>query len=148
MIGYAEQGHIAVEWKDTLNSASTFSETPWTPDAELRLCRVGATVAVYRRHVGDTSWGAPYFQTSRPDLPQTLQVGLNMYASQTVPDLDASFDRITFAPASSLADCASDTAAGAPVPALTWGGSVTATLALAALGMAAARVSSKRKHII
>jgi len=149
VLGLAEQGRIASEWKDTLNSTSTFDESPWTPDSDLRICRIGSTVAVYRRHVGDPSWGAPFFQTARPDLPQTLQVGLNMYANQNVPDLDASFDRITFAPANTLGDCASDGAAVAPVPALSRAGAVVAALALAALAsITLARVSFKRKYIV
>jgi hypothetical protein len=149
VIGFGEQGHVAVEWKDTLNSTSNFAETPFTPDAELRICRVGSQVAVYRRPIGGTSWGAPYFQNTRADLPQTLQVGLNMYANQTTPDLDASFDRITFAPASSMADCAADTAAAPPVPALSPGGGAAAALALAALGaLVVARASSRRKRAV
>jgi hypothetical protein len=130
VVGFGEQGQIVAEHKDTIDSASTFSESPWTPDAELRLCRVGSTFAVYRRHIGDASWGAPDFQTTRADLPPTLQVGPNMYAAQTAPDLDVSFDRISFAPVASFNDCAGDTPAAA-VPALSPAGLLATALALA-----------------
>jgi hypothetical protein len=145
VIGFGEQGHIAVEHKDTVNSSSQFSEVPWTPDAELRLCRFGATVRVYRRHVGDSGWGAPDLETTRPDLPETLQVGLNMYAAETAPDLDVSFDRISFAPVGSLNDCASESSA-TPVPALVPGARVAVALALAALGALAVRALSNQKQ--
>jgi hypothetical protein len=42
-VGFAEQGHLAVETKTTVNSASVFGEVAWpSGDAELRLCRMGS----------------------------------------------------------------------------------------------------------
>jgi hypothetical protein len=116
--GFGEQGHIAVEHKNTVASASVFAESPFTPDAELRLCRVGANISLYKRPVGSRSWGAPDLQVTRTDFGPTLQVGPNMYASETTPDLDAFFDRVTFAAVASVADCTTDTAPAPNVPAV------------------------------
>jgi hypothetical protein len=95
VIGFGEQGHLAVEHKSTTNSVSVFDEVPWPADAELRLCRTGSTFTMYRRTVGTTTWTQDS-QTARADLPATLQVGPNTYALQSAPDLVVYFDRFTF----------------------------------------------------
>jgi hypothetical protein len=142
VVGFAEQGHLAVEHKDTVNSISTFNESPFPADADLRLCRQGTTVALYKRQVGTSSWGTPDYQSTRADLPQTLQVGPNMYAYETAPDLDVSFDRITFAPVSSLADCVTDTPV-AGVPAVPPAALAAAAVILVAAGACARRARAR-----
>ena len=97
VIGYGEQNGLAVEHKSTTNSASTFAEIPFGPDAELRLCRKGAVFTLYRRTPGAATWTQDY-QVTRTDLPAALQVGPNAYDMQATPDVTMSFDQFTFAP--------------------------------------------------
>jgi hypothetical protein len=97
VIGFAEMGHLAVENKTTTNGSSQFGETPWTADAELRLCRVGASITLLYRTPGTTTWTTD-LQLTRSDLPATLQIGPNLYAHSTSSDLIASFDRFAIDP--------------------------------------------------
>jgi hypothetical protein len=97
VIGFAEMGHIAVEHKETTNNVSVFGETPWPVDAELRICRVGSAFTLLRRTVGTTTWTVDY-QTTRTDLPATLQVGPNLYDHHPASDLLGAFDRFAFEP--------------------------------------------------
>lgn len=98
VVGFGEQGHTAVEHKTTANNASTFAEVPFAADAELRLCRVGTTITLYRRAVGALTWTQD-FSIDRPDLPATLQVGPNAYDGDAAPDVAVSFDDFVFASA-------------------------------------------------
>jgi hypothetical protein len=98
VVGFAEMGHLAIEHKDTTNSNSVFAESPWTADAELRLCRTGSTFAVFKRNPGDASWGSADYQATRTDLPATMQVGAVAYDNDAAPDLNVTFDELTFAP--------------------------------------------------
>ncbi len=102
---------VAVETKSTVNSNSMYQGPVWpNGDAELRLCRVGATFLLYKRAIGATTWQSAMTFT-RPDLPQTLAVGPNAYAyDQNVsgggtPDLIVSFDRFVFANVAGMTDC-------------------------------------------
>ncbi len=74
---------LGYETKNTTNNVSPFE--PIADDAsdhELRICREGSTFRLYQRGVGADTWNlaATY---NRPDLPPTLQVGLNIYTAQT-----------------------------------------------------------------
>jgi len=101
--GY-DENDLSVETKSTVNSVSTYVGPSWpSGDAELRLCRVGSTLRMYKRAISGGAFTLA--QTyERPDLPATLQVGANVY-SLNAPDLVASFDEIVFAKAASQADC-------------------------------------------
>jgi hypothetical protein len=97
---------FSVETKTTVDGKSTYQGPTWAArDAELRICRVGADLRLLKRPPGSGPWmiAASY---RRPDLPASLQVGPNVYAPSNSPDLDVSFDEVTFAPAGSLDDCA------------------------------------------
>jgi hypothetical protein len=96
-VGFGEQGHLAIEHKSTIENVSVFDESPFGADAELRLCRVGASFTLWYRAVGATTW-VQDDQIARADLAATLQVGAATYADEPAPDLVASFDRLTFAP--------------------------------------------------
>ncbi len=76
-----------VETKSTVNSRSTWEGPDWTgSDAELRLCRLGTTFRLYKRPAdSDAAW-ALAAEIDRPDLPEELQVGANIYSDQQ-PDL-------------------------------------------------------------
>ncbi|MDC0676127.1 hypothetical protein [Sorangium atrum] len=98
VVGYAEMNQLAVEHKSTTNSRSTYGETAFTADAELRLCRTGATFTIYYRHPGDTGWPTSVAPITRADLPATLQVGMIAYTGVPSPDYVSMFDHITFEP--------------------------------------------------
>ncbi len=103
VIGASPNG-LGVETKTTLNNDTKYDAPTWdSGDAQLRLCRVGNTFSLYKRHIDDPVW---VLATSynRPDLPQTLQVGANIYSFQG-PDLQVSFDNLTIEPLSGQAGC-------------------------------------------
>jgi hypothetical protein len=101
---------LATETKNTTSSSSQYTFVPWaTGDAQLRVCRVDGAFQMLERTVGAASWTLTT-TFMRPDLPATLQAGLNIYTSSSAatPDLQVSFDEATFAPVSSAADCSTD----------------------------------------
>jgi len=59
------------------------------------------------RHIGaNEAWQlAAAFE--RPDLPDSLQVGVNIY-TDSEPDLQIRYEHLTIQPISSAADCESD----------------------------------------
>lgn len=96
---------VSVETKSTLNGVSTFNGPSWpSGDADLRVCRIGATFRMFAREIGGGAW-TESATFDRPDLPATLQVGALIYANTPSPDLAVTFDEITFAAASAPADC-------------------------------------------
>jgi hypothetical protein len=117
MVGSNEFAEPGVEIKSTTNGASQWSEPTWSNPlaAELRLCRLGASFHAYKRAPGSGGWILADHQgqamaISRPDLPETLQVGLALNFSGPNNDLDVSFDDITLAATAPVtaADCTSD----------------------------------------
>lgn len=99
---------LSVETKNTLNSESTYEGPSWSAvEAELRLCRVGQTFNLYKRHIGANEPWQLAAAFERPDLPETLQVGVNIYTDNE-PDLQIRYENLTIQPISSAADCESD----------------------------------------
>jgi hypothetical protein len=107
--------HQGVEVKTTTNGASVYDEPDWSSnDADLRICRLQSDFYLYKRVPGTTAWvlsnetrqAAP---VSRPDLPDTLQVGMALNFSSG-SDLDVAFDAITLAPdaPATVDDCTRD----------------------------------------
>jgi len=83
---------VSVETKSTTNDQSKFEGPAWPePAADLKLCRQGSTFTLQKRgYSTDDDWQtAATFK--RPDLPETLQVGANIY-SDSAPDIVARFD--------------------------------------------------------
>jgi len=79
VVGNTPRG-IGVETKTTVDGATSYEAVPGeSGDAELRICRVGSSFRLSWRAPGSSTWvlAATY---ERPDLPQTLQVGANIYA--------------------------------------------------------------------
>jgi hypothetical protein len=98
---------LAVETKTTQDSVSQWDGPGWgSGRAELRLCRVGEGFFLYKRHAdaGEAWTLADSFQ--RPDLPETLQVGANIY-SDGVPDLRVRYANLRIESVSDEAGCAS-----------------------------------------
>jgi hypothetical protein len=101
----------SVEVKTTAQGLTTDFHFPdWaTPDAQVRMCRIGSNFYLYAR---DTATASPWMLMmtyARPDLPATLQVGpsVNFNADN---DLDVAYDDITLSPTvpASVADCTAD----------------------------------------
>lgn len=98
-------GRVGSETKTTVNSSSTLFLDPGSNMGELILCRVGDNFHSFRFLSGDTGWTATD-TFSRPDLPNTLQVGLVVNAFSAPADLRAEFDFIRLRPTpSSVNDC-------------------------------------------
>lgn len=99
---------LSVETKNTINDFSEYNGPPWNAaSASLRLCRSGQTFQLYKRHTGsDEPWiRAASFE--RPDLPESLQVGINIYTNST-PDLQIRYENINISSLPSLDACETD----------------------------------------
>jgi len=96
---------LSIETKNTLESFSKYSGPAWdSPEAGLRLCRIGATFNLYKRHVGTNEAWTLAATFERTDLPHGLQVGLNIY-TDSAPDLQIRYDHITIDPVADASDC-------------------------------------------
>jgi hypothetical protein len=99
---------LSVETKNTVDGASEYDGPSWgSAEAELRLCRSGQIFKLYKRHIGA---GEPWLLTKtfeRSDLPDTLQVGVNIYTDNT-PDLRVRFEQLRIEPISAETDCEQD----------------------------------------
>lgn len=87
---------IGVEHKSTLNGVSDFDSTnDGTADFELRMVRAGNDFNLFKKAPGTSDW-VEVFAYNRPDLPTTLQVGLNIYtaASGDLADLSMIFENV------------------------------------------------------
>ncbi|MEK7441897.1 MAG: hypothetical protein AABZ78_13940, partial [Chloroflexota bacterium] len=92
VVGNAEN-RLAIEAKNTTNNVSQYDTLSWTSgSAELRLCRVGSDINLYRRAVNATTWLLATTYT-RADFPASLQVGASIY-SATAPDLRLTFENL------------------------------------------------------
>ena len=102
-----DENDLSVETKITEGSMSTYVGPPWpSGDAELRICRVGATFNLYKRPVGAAVWEeAASFDTN---LPDELEVGPNIYSATAAPDLQVGFSEVVFAAVTTEADCTQD----------------------------------------
>jgi hypothetical protein len=102
-----DENDLSVETKTTDDGNSTYDGPTWpSGDAELRMCRIGGTFELMKREIGEEIWvEAAHFE--RYDLPDPLDVGINVYAAGT-PDLLVLVDAIEFAPVESPNDCTVD----------------------------------------
>jgi hypothetical protein len=84
-----------LETKTTQSSHSIYIQRglPTGGDAELRLCRIGSTFLLWWRHVDSSEDWTHMSTLDRQDLPQTLQVGANIY-TDGVPDITARFEHL------------------------------------------------------
>ena len=91
--------NASIELKSTTNNSSTiraYTDNMTGTAAEVRMVREGALFSLYSRPIGGDNW---IFRDSfsRPDLPETLQVGLIAYVFEAYPgNLQAQFDYIRF----------------------------------------------------
>jgi hypothetical protein len=108
VVGNGPAGVLAVEHKTTTNGNSVYDAPEWpSPDAQLRICRVGSTFNLYKRPIGSRTWeqAASY---DRPDLPAELQVGADIYSPNTPPDLRVRWDEVRYQPVADVGDCEAD----------------------------------------
>ncbi|HZM21152.1 MAG TPA: hypothetical protein VFC02_05380 [Anaerolineales bacterium] len=99
---------LSIETKNTVDSFSNYAGPSWdASEAELRLCRFGSAFKLYKRHLGANEAWIPADSFDRPDLPDTLQVGANIYTDNT-PDLSVRFDHLRIESITSEADCEQD----------------------------------------
>lgn len=107
VVGYRGD-YLSAETKNTVNDLSMVDGPAWeSGDAEIRICRVGASFRLFIRPVGGDTW-QPAIAYDRPDLPDRLQAGAIAYTYTQDVDLEASFEEIVFAPVASAADCTAD----------------------------------------
>lgn len=85
---------LGVEHKSTTNGTSIFNtEQDGISDHELKIQRDGNNFLMSYRNIGTSDW--VLIQTyNRPDLPETLQVGLNIYTAEmgATADLKISYE--------------------------------------------------------
>ncbi len=99
---------LSVETKNTTQGLSKFDGPYWgSGEAELRLCRIGQAFNLYKRHINANEPWTLATSYDRPDVPETLQVGLNIYTDSS-PDLQIHFENIKIESISSKADCETD----------------------------------------
>lgn len=117
MAGSSEFSTPTVEIKSTDDGVSTFAEPDWPNPAaaQLRMCRIGDAFYLYKRVPQQGQWqlsdanNAPA-PVMRPDLPETLQLGIALNFSGPQNDLAVAFTDLSLAddaPASE-ADCTVD----------------------------------------
>ena len=101
----ADADGLSVETKSTHDNASRFEGPAWpAPSADLRLCREGSTFTLLKRPAGSSDPWAVAATIDRPDLPDQLQVGPNLY-SDSQPDVTARFANVLLEPLASGAAC-------------------------------------------
>lgn len=94
--GGTAQVPVAVEDKTTVDSSSTLRLTPLqAARAELRAVRRGTLIEFYFRESSTAAWQL-LRSFPRPDLAQTLQVGLNVFSWTSPNAVQASFDEFRF----------------------------------------------------
>lgn len=96
---------LSIETKNTVESFSKYSGPDWdAAEAELRLCRFGASFNLYKRHIGSNEAWTSAATFERTDLPETVQVGLTIYTDST-PDLQIRYDHLQIDSIAQAADC-------------------------------------------
>jgi hypothetical protein len=95
---------LSVETKSTTNSESQFAGPAWGDnEGDLRICRVGGNVSLYKRLTSDDPW-ATATSYARADLPETLEAGIDVYTND-VPDITVTVFDFAIEPVTSAADC-------------------------------------------
>ncbi len=93
--GFTPEG-LGYETKSTTDNVSTFEAyEDGQSQHDLRITRSGSTFTLYKKGAGEADWVlvATY---QRTDLPNTLQVGLNIYTAQSgaVADLSVIYEGV------------------------------------------------------
>jgi hypothetical protein len=94
----------SIETKTTTNSMSVWAGPAWpTTDADLRICRIGPRLGLYKRLTGGAHWtqAASYL---REDFPASVQVGVDLYTNDE-PDITIVVEGFTVEPVISQTAC-------------------------------------------
>ena len=87
------ENRVAIEAKNTTNNVSQYDTLSWTSgSAELRLCRVGSDINLYRRAVNATTWLLATTSTHGL-ISGFTSVGSSIH-SATAPDLRLTFENL------------------------------------------------------
>jgi hypothetical protein len=99
-------GSTGLETKTTESSRSIYIQRglPTGGDAELQLCRIGTTFYLWWRPVDSHDDWTHMSTLDRRDMPETLQVGVNIY-TDGVPDIVARFEDLKIDALSPGAEC-------------------------------------------
>jgi hypothetical protein len=88
-----------------VDSFSKYDGPAWdSASAELRICRFGSTFNLYKRSVATNEAWMLAGSFDRPDLPDTLQVGVNIY-TDSAPDVQARVENLRIEPISLQEAC-------------------------------------------
>ena len=88
-----------IETKTTTDSRSIYVQRgrAFEGDADLRMCRVGSEIHLsWRAAASEDDW-TPMSTFDRRDMPETLQVGVNIY-TDGAPDITARFEGLALEP--------------------------------------------------
>lgn len=98
----------SVETKNTTDNFSEYEGPAWdSSNASLRICRSDQTFTLYKRHIGSTESWIQAASFDRPDLPESLQVGINIYTN-SMPDLRVRYENIKIETLASPTECETD----------------------------------------
>jgi|GEM_PF-6346010 len=95
---------LGSEAKNTTNSSSVLDLQSGSANGRLALCRVGDVFTVYRQLDNETQWTQIGIAVSRPDFPDTVQVGLVVNGFEG-PDIVAEFDYVRMTVPANTAAC-------------------------------------------
>jgi hypothetical protein len=104
--GFQDQT-VGTEDASTTASNSSLNLRPGGFKFELVICRLGSGFHIFSRVRGETFW-QDVDDDVRPDLPQTLQVGMAAQAFGMPPDVRLEFEYVRFARPTMLSDCTAD----------------------------------------
>jgi hypothetical protein len=116
MAGSNEFSQPGIEVKSNTDGVSVWAEPVWSSPlvAELRMCRLHDDLYLYKRVPAGTWVLANHLDqaapVTRPDLPETLQIGMSLNFGGAPTDLDVAFDGIAMSatPPVTVADCTTD----------------------------------------
>jgi hypothetical protein len=86
---------IGTESKTTINSISTLYLDPDDYEGEVRITRTGTMIRTYKRTGGDIDF-VLLDEFDRPDIPDTVQIGMVLNGYTNTPDIRGEFDYIHF----------------------------------------------------
>jgi len=86
---------IGSESKTTIDSESTLYLDPDEYEGEVRITRIGSIIRTYKRTAADTAF-VLLDEFDRPDIPDTVQIGMVLNGYTDTPDIRGEFDYIYF----------------------------------------------------
>jgi hypothetical protein len=101
----ADSGAWLLEAKTTVTSSTVVTSMAWTAGAQIRICRIGSSFQMLAGDpAGAWTFSIPY---ERPDLPNTVDVGVFTSCYQAPTELTSAFLQGTFATPVDATSCTS-----------------------------------------